>query len=263
MKSVTLSALLTSCLLGIPMMVTACQSASPATSPATGVEAKASALDLNLRAGQVLQLALVEPKAGDAAQAARQTYYRTALPLAEEFGDERLGQLGIAQTLVGEAKPASLIFYAFPDEASRDGFEAHPNWAEYKATRPEGWSNLMVYSTTIPQDMSLQFDPHKHYTLAVAWTTDDNPQDYDRYLEGVEAEFDTIGARFMHKFRNISYEDHNAPGATAPAQMTFVEWDSADGVQKLFQTDGYKNNQAFFQSGVKDIHFYRLSSPAS
>lgn len=269
MKSITFTALITSCVIGTAALATGCQShADPVTaSSATGATATAmtpataQAVTLDLTAGQVLQMAMPKPKSGDAAKAARQAYYQTALPLAEDFGDERLGMLQVTDTVVGTPKPSGLIFYAFPDEASRDGFEAHPDWPQYKAQRPQGWDELMVYSTTMREDLTLKFDPNKHYTLAIAWTNPESPDDYARYLEGVETDFDRVGARFMYEFKDIGLETHQDATATGPTQMTLVEWDTHDGLMSLLRGDAYKANAENFSRGVTDIQLYRLGVP--
>ncbi|MGJ8559022.1 MAG: hypothetical protein ACSHX3_02175 [Litorimonas sp.] len=269
MKSITITALLTSSLLGSAVMMTACQSSATASAPSQSAKmtpvAKTTAqpVTLDLKAGQVLQLAMPKARAGNAAKAARQAYYADAITLAEQFGDERLGGLSVTETVVGKAKPSALVFYAFPDEASRDRFEAHPDWPGYKAQRPDGWDALMIYSTTITEDLTLQFNPDKHYTLAVAWTNPENPDDYATYLDGVETDFDRVGARFMHEFKDIGYETNNDPNVTAPTQLTLVEWDTREGLMSLLGGEAYKANADYFQRGVAEFQFYRLEVPKS
>lgn len=269
MKSITITALLTSSMMGAALFIGGCQSSAAgnmaASAPSTPVAAQmtAQAVTLDLKAGQVLQMALPKARSGEAAKAARQDYYANALTLAEQFGDERMGTLAVTETVVGSPKPAALIFYAFPDEAARDGFENHPDWAGYKAQRPDGWEELMIFSTTIDADMRLSFDPAKHYTIAIAWTNPDNPDDYARYLKGVEADFDRVGARFMHEFKDIGFETHQDVNAVAPTQMTLVEWDTREGLMGLLRGEVYKANADSFARGVKDIQLYRLAVPKS
>jgi len=263
MKSITITTLLTSGLLAAGLVLTGCQSSAAEMTPASApvVQAAAQPVTLDLKAGQVLQMAMPKARAGDAAKAARQAYYTTALPLAEEFGDERIGVLAVNETVVGTPKPSALIFYAFPDEASRDGFESHPDWPTYKAQRPDGWDELMIFSTTMTDDTVLQFNPDKHYTLAIAWTNPENPNDYARYLDGVETDFDRVGARFMHEFKDIVFETHQNPNAKAPTQLTLVEWDTREGLMALLGGDVYKANSGYFSRGVADIQLYRLNVP--
>jgi uncharacterized protein (DUF1330 family) len=263
MKSITITALLTSALLGSGFILTGCQSSAVEMTPAsvTSTQAASQAVTLDLKTGQVLQMAMPKPRSGDAAQAARRAYYATALPLAEEYGDERIGMLSVTDTVVGKSKPSALVFYAFPDEASRDGFEADPEWSTYKAQRPDGWDELMIFSTTMGEDTTLTFNPDKHYTLAIAWTNPENPSDYARYLEGLEADFDRVGARFMHEFRNIGFETHQDLEAKAPTQLTLVEWDTREGLMALLGGDVYKANSEYFSRGVADIQLYRLEVP--
>lgn len=265
MKSITITALLTSCILGTTMFMTGCQSTVAAKTSSQSLQSTPiiQSVSLDLKAGQVLQMAMPKPRSGDAAKAARQTYYTTALPLAAQFGDERLGMLRVTESVVGTPKPAAVIFYAFPDEASRDGFESHPDWAAYKAQRPVGWEELRVFSTTMIEDTALTFNPDKHYTLAIAWTNPEYPGDYARYLEGVETDFARVGARFMHEFKGLSLETNADAPANAPDQMTIVEWDTKDGLMSLLGGEAYKANASHFRRGVADIQLYRLAVPKS
>lgn len=265
MKSITITALLTSCIMGTAMFMTGCQSTVAAKTSAQSLPSTpiVQSVTLDLKTGQVLQMAMPKPRSGDAAKAARLTYYDTALPLAEQFGDERLGMLRVTESIVGTPKPAAVIFYAFPDEASRNGFESHPDWAGYKAQRPVGWEELRVFSTTMTEDTALTFDPDKHYTLAIAWTNPEYPDDYARYLAGVETDFARVGARFMHEFKAISLETNADAPAQAPNQMTLVEWDTRDGLMSLLGGEVYKANASPFQRGVADIELYRLEVPKS
>jgi uncharacterized protein (DUF1330 family) len=267
MKSITITTLLTSSLIGAALVLAGCESAATGSAQSQSAQAVptvktiAQPVTLDLKAGQVLQMALPKPRSGEAAKAARQAYYADAITLAEQFGDERLGTLSVTETVVGKTKPSALVFYAFPDEASRNSFEAHPDWPGYKAQRPDGWDELMIYSTTIGENLALQFNPDKHYTLAVAWTNPKHADDYGRYLKGVEADFDRVGARFMHEFKDIGYETHQDPNAEAPAQLTLVEWNTREGLMSLLGGDAYKANAEYFQRSVADFQFYRLEVP--
>lgn len=269
MKSITITALLTSSLLGSAVMMTGCQSTATASAPSQDAEmmsvAKTAAqpVTLDLKAGQVIQMATPKAKSGSAAAAARRTYGSKVLPFAQQFGNARLGQLKITETVVGKEKLDALAFYSFPDEASRAEFDAHPDWPEYKALRPEAWDDLMIYSSTMTEDLVLNFDPNKFYTLAVAWTNPENPDDYATYLDGVETDFERVGARFMYEFKNIDFQTNNDPNAKAPTQLTFVEWETEEGLMALLSGDAYKANSGYFQRGVADIKLYRLAvSPA-
>lgn len=263
MKSMTISTWLTSSIMGATLLITGCQSmaAGKISSDVAQSTPMTQSVTLDLKAGQVLQFAMPQPRSGDAAAIARQAYFRDAISLAASFGDEQLGMLQVTDTIYGEEKPTALIFYAFPDWASRREFEAHPDWPGYKAQRPDGWDALMIYSYTVSEDLKLEFNPEKHYTMLIAWTNPDGANDYAAYLEGIETDFERVGARFMHQFKGLGYETNNDPNANAPNQLTLVEWDTYEGLQNMVGGDVYKANAGNFQRGVAEIKLYRLAVP--
>lgn len=267
MKPITITALLTSSLLGSAMMMTACQSSAAVSAPLQSADmtpvmnTDTQPVTFDLKSGQVLQFVLSEVKSGDVAKASRRTYYQTALPLAQQFGLERLGQLQITETVVGTVNPTGLAFFRFPDENSLSSLRADADWPDYKAQRAVGWDELMIFSTTLDADLSIRFDPTKHYTLAIAWENPDNPDDYAQYLDRVEQDFDVVGARFIKKFRNIGYEDHNKPEGAAPDQLILVEWETKSGLDELLGSDSYEENSIYFQRGIEGFQFYRLEVP--
>jgi uncharacterized protein (DUF1330 family) len=229
----------------------ALNSLSVASSAAT------ESLTLDLKAGQVLQLVLVRTKEGDQAKAVRQRYFQTAIAYAESLGDEFLGSLRIKNTLIGENKPSVIAMYAFPNEAAQRTFQASP---DYKRMRKEGWDELHVFSTTLTSDMQLKFDPSKNYTLAAAWTQPDTLEDYQRYLNGIEADFDEIGARYLAKFTGINLQSQTDDGGD-PSQLTLVEWSGEVDLKGLQQTASYKENSKYFRKAITRFDFYSITVP--
>lgn len=254
------SNLLASACLATTIALSACAAVAP-TEPAK-LSLKADILNLDLKAGQVLQLALVRSKEGEIAKAVRQRYFQTAIPYAESLGDEFLGNLGIKNTLIGENKPTAIAMYAFPDEAAQKTFQSSSDWPEYQRMRREGWDELHVFSTTIPSDMRLKFDPSKNYTLAAAWTRPDTLDDYQRYLDGIEPDFDEIGARYVAQFKEINLQSQTDYGGD-PSQLTIVEWSGAPNLKGLQQTEGYKQNSKYFTKAIERFDFYWLTVPKS
>lgn len=255
---------LTSCILGASIL-SGCATGTGAIFGSTTAQSTQAQppLTLDLEAGQVLQIALPNARPGKRARDARKVYYDTAIALAEQYGDERLGMLEVTDTVIGGSNPDGVVFYTFPDEASRNRFEGHPDLPELKSMRRSGWSDLMIFSTTMAEDAKLRFDPQKNYTLAVAWANPANPTDYDRYLDGIEPEFDKVGARFVYKFRDIGYENQVGQDTIPPVQLTLVEWDAPDGLQALTGSQAYKDSVPYFQSGVADFQLFRLEVPKS
>ncbi len=251
-----------------PLLASACIAATLALSACAAVtqseiiksSTEVGSLNLDLKAGQVLQLALVRAKEGEAAQAVRQRYFQTAIPYAESLGDEFLGNLRIENTIIGENKPTAIAMYAFPDEAAQQAFQSSPDWPEYERMRREGWDELHVFSTTLVSDMQLKFVPSKNYTLAAAWTRPDTLDDYQRYLDGIESDFGEIGARYVAQFKGINLQSQTDEGGD-PSQLTFVEWSGAPDLKGLQQTTGYKENSKYFTKAMTRFDFYWLTVP--
>ncbi|MEO0501666.1 MAG: hypothetical protein AAF205_14165, partial [Pseudomonadota bacterium] len=166
-------------------MTPAVAQSEAAPSTISTAPAAPAAFEIDLKRGEVLQLIAPETRAdGDAA---RQTYYRSAFPIAEKLGYERLGQLNVAEKVVSDYDPGAFVFFSWPDAAAITRFEDHPDWPAIKATRPDAWRELKVYTAALEEDLRLSFDPAKHYTVVVAWLDAEYPGDYERYLAGIES----------------------------------------------------------------------------
>ncbi len=233
----------------------------PAAAPAVESPPQAApGFSVEMRRGEVLQVIASEAREGG--QDAARTYGRTAFPIASSFGFQRLGQLNVTRSVISDFAPEVFSFFSWPDQASADDFAAHPDWPAIKATRPDAWSELKVYSIALQDDLSLQFDPAKHYTVVVAWLNEENPADYDRYLTGIEPAVTRAGGRFMYKMRGPSMESHASP-PSAPSQLTFVEWDSPDGFSAVQQSPEYLAHQQYFGTSVERFEFYWMQTPQS
>lgn len=229
--------------------------ASPLMAQATEAAVPAQPISIALEAGEVLQI--IAPQARENSRAARQAYYDFVLPQAERLGFERLGGLSVRQKVVSDYDPGAFLFFSWPDAASLTMFEAHPEWPAYRDQRPDGWEELKIYTLELEQDLQLTFDPAKHYTVVVAWLDAENGAQYTRYLDGIEAAVTRSGGRFIAKFNNPAYEA-NAGTPPAPGQITFVEWDSLDGFEKVQKSAEYQANRQNFASGVDRFEFYWL-----
>ncbi len=211
---------------------------------------------LTVAKGQYLSVIMSETKPdGDAV---RQSYYSKAFPLGQKFGLKREVLLKIDNAVVSDYKPSALTFFSYPDEASEKQLTKQPEWPAIKAQRPKAWNELRIYSAAMQDDLDWRFDPTKYYSLVVAWTNPDKPEDYQRYLNGIEKAVHKAGGRFIYKMKAPKMEAH-ATSLKAPNQLTFVEWDAPNGFAKVQQTDDYKASQPYFLSGVTNVEFYYMS----
>ncbi len=213
---------------------------------------------LTVAKGQYLSIIMPDPKSDADANTIRQSYYQQALPLGAKFGLKREVQIKVDNAVISDYKPSGLIFFSYPDQASEKQLTVQPEWPAIKALRPQVWNELRIYSAAVENDLDLNFDPAKYYTLVVAWTNPENPDDYQRYLTGIENEVRNAGGRFIYKMNNPKMEAH-ATDLKAPGQLTFVEWDAPGGFAKVQATADYKASVPYFQSGITKIEFYEMS----
>ncbi|QTD57150.1 hypothetical protein [Parasphingorhabdus cellanae] len=235
--------------LTMPACSTMAQQSSP--SPAATEEPR-----LTVAKGQYLSI--IMPDAKPDADAARQSYYRQALPLGEKFGLKREVQLKVDNAVISDYEPSGLIFFSYPDHASEKQLVKQSEWPAIKAMRPAAWNELRIYSAAVEKDMDISFDPAKYYTLVVAWTNPEKPEDYQRYLSGIENAVSNAGGRFIYKMNNPTMEAH-ATALESPNQLTFVEWDAPNGFAKVQKTADYKSSAPYFQSGITNVEFYEMS----
>lgn len=215
----------------------------------------ASPLTIEVKKGEVLQL--IAPQARPDGNAARQAYYENVFPIAESLGYKRLGQLNVKQKVISDYDPGAFIFYSWPDEEAEESLYSHPDWPALKASRPDAWTELKIYSDTLDEDLTLSFDPAKHYTVVVAWFDPAHPGDYERYLSGIESAVTREGGRFIYKMRRPAFEAH-ASSLVAPGQITFVEWETSGGFARVQKSKEYKESAEFFNSGLERFEFYWL-----
>lgn len=215
---------------------------------------------LTLKKGQVLSV--VMPANNPDGETARKDYYDQAFTLAGQYGLKRETMLKIDDIIISDYKPGAAIFYSYPDAASEKSLGDDPTWPAIKALRPAAWEELKIFTATVGEDLNLQFDPAKSYTLVIAWLNPDNPDDYQNYLKGIEGAVAEAGGRFVYKMYDPQFESH-ASGPEAPGQLTFVEWDTLGGFAQARNNPEYQAaSKRYFQSGVSKVEFYRLSVPS-
>lgn len=215
------------------------------------------AFTIDMKRGEVLQVIISEqrPGGGDAAR----TYGSKAYPLAQRYGYKRIGQLDVRQKVRSSFDPQAVSFFSWPSQKALDAFSAEPSWPAIMATRPEAWSGLDIYSAELPEDLQISIDPAKHYTVLVAWLKSDEARGaYARYLTGIEPAVERSGGRFLYKMEMPEREAY-AEDAKAPHQLTFVEWESTDGFEKVQASQEYADHQQYFGSSMSKFEFYWLT----
>jgi uncharacterized protein (DUF1330 family) len=228
-----------------------------ASQPSTELS-EAEPVTLQYKAGEVLSYVLITAKDGDEAALARDTYYETAFPLADQYGLSRDLNLAIPQQFVGKYKADGMAIFSYPDAASVEGLSAAAEWPAVKALRPEAWDELAIFTQTLKQPLTVSFDPEKIYTLAVAEIKADAPNDYNTYMAGIEPGLNEMGGRFIYRMINPDVEAHRHT-YDPQVQVTMVEWDTADALAGFTRSPAYKENSKYFTSGVSGFSFFQIA----
>ena len=133
--------------LSLAFLATSCATTEP--TPPRAAATITAPLTLTYTKGQLISLIIIDAKDGEAATAARDNYYATAFPMATSFGLKRDAGLTIAMTMVGKFKPEALGIFSWPSLAASDELSAQSGWPTIKATRPDGWDELAIFTAPI------------------------------------------------------------------------------------------------------------------
>ena len=240
-------------------MATSCTSLAQSDEPQTSAEQPAAPLTIDLKRGELLSIISVIPKEGDQADAARAEYYQSAFPLAQQYGLKREGQLKVTSAPVGQHKSEGIIFFSWPSQAAEASLEMEADWPAIKTLRPKAWEDLRIFTDELKEDLTLTFKADKTYTIAMAWTNPENPDDYDTYMDGITEAVAEVGGRFIYKMFDPKFESHKLKDG-APGQVTLVEWDTQEGLTKFGETQGFKDNVKYLTSGVTRFEILTLSA---
>lgn len=243
-------------------MVSSCTSLAQDSTPQTTAASTAQVaapVEISLKKGELFSIISVIPKTGEAADAARSEYYATAFPLAEQYGLKREGQLRVVASPVGKHESKGIIFFSWPSKTAEEAVEQEAAWPGIKALRPKAWEDLRIFTKELDEDLTLTFKADKTYTIAMAWTNPENPNDYNTYMDGIKEAVSEVGGRFMYKMFDPKFESHKLKDG-APGQVTLVEWDTPEGLANFGDTQGFKDNVKYLSSGVTRFEILALSA---
>ena len=231
-------------------------SSAEQTPIAKATESGDGAIALSYKKGELVSFVFPDNKPGNGAAA--QEYGKRAFPIAGKLGLSNDLTFNI-EKIVGDFDPDAMVLYSWPSAEAETQFNNHPDWAQIKATRPDIWEELRVYTAVLPEDLSLIFKPQKVYTIAIAWTSEEKPNDYHRYFSIIDDEVKNQGGRFMYKMFDPNYEAHVKTGK-GPGQITLVEWDQKDGFQQFVRSKTYQEKASnYFRSGVDYVEFFYIT----
>ena len=249
---------LTAAALTLGLLNTGCALNSTAQATESNVAENSAPIPVSLKKGQVISYILINSKRSDEAQSVRQDYYEKAFPLASGYGLQRLINLQVPTSFVGETKRDAVTLFSYPDMASEAGLANHPDWPAIKAMRPDAWDELIIFTGELESNLAFNFDPTKAYTLAVAEINPDAPEAYNAYMSGIEPGLNEMGGRFIYRMINPKIESHGKQ-YDKDVQVTLVEWDDLSTIGKYTSTDTYKANAKFFSDGVRGFEFFQIA----
>ena len=195
-------------------------------------------------------------KGTDDARDAQQTFYGQALPMAADYGFARHATFTVTTVNAGTFQPQGFLMTSWPDQAAFDKFQRDPRWPDFDALRPEIWTDIRYYRDVQENGLQLTLKDNKFYTLAIAYFDDDNPGDYEKYLSSLEDEVAKNGGKFVLKLHAPKLE--SLSGEPSPDQLTFVEWDDPQGVDRVLNSETYQEKRHYAGSGTTKLAFYRL-----
>ena len=237
----------------------ACVPAPSAIEAHVADQEKTQGWTLDLKKGQVLQI--VVPEERPEGRDARQSYYQNAFPIAERLGYNNEGLLNVRDKVRSEYDPSVFAFFSWPDIAATQAYRSSPQFPAFKELRRDAWHEMKIYDSELTEDLQLTFDPDKHYTAWIAWLDPEARSDYTRYLEGIEPAVKRAGGRFVYEMSDIFVQTFDAD-ESAPGQITFIEWQTANGFARVQQSPEYLANQGYFDSAVNKYEFYWLKTGA-
>ena len=192
----------------------------------------------------------------DEAMRARADFQSSAIPIAVENGFTRHGALMVDGLSFGAFSPQGFLLTSWPSQEAFDRFERDPRWPEYSKLRRTIWNDIRYYRDVQEQGLSLTLRSDKFYTLAIAYTDPENAADYQEYLARLEGEVAKQGGKFILKLYDPKLE--SLSNTQSPDQLTFIEWNDAEGPSRLLRSDAYEAAKHLGASGTTDLSFYLL-----
>ena len=232
--------------------------ASVCATPSIAETCPEGAAALQFEAGQRLSLLTFENLEGEEAEAIRAEYSERAFPLSSGYGRKREAVFPVTEVLSGETAPSLFVLASWPSAEAEKTFEQDPKWPDIRALRSKAWRDLIFYKSNLEADLDLCLRQDKFYTLGIAWSNPDHPDDYDRYLAASGAGVTEAGGEILFQWKDPDYETLSGARA-APYKVTLVEWNDADGYKRYTDSEAFNANIELFNSGVTYFEWFKLA----
>ncbi|GAB5379433.1 MAG: hypothetical protein Alis3KO_28290 [Aliiglaciecola sp.] len=224
---------------------------------AVGQFAQAKSLDVALQKDNLLSIINPKTKKTESAKEGLKVYYEKAIPLARSFGYQNHGTLRVTETVVGSKQPGVFVLASWPSNEADLTFESDPRWQDYKGLRNQIWEELNFYKAPTMDAKTLTFSQDKYYSVAFAWLDGQNPNDYRAYMDGIQDAVSEAGGKFIHSMVNPRHVSMNE-ALKGPDEITFVQWDSEQGLLDFQQSEGFKRHAHLLKNGTKQFELYRV-----
>ena len=223
----------------------------------SGAQEATKALSVQYAPGMVVQL--IAPATDPEKRHLRDLYFKKNAETAQRHGYRQDGVLIVDETLVGDFKPNVFVVSHWPSLKAQKTFQALPLFSGVKSLRRKAWEALKLYDHELDVPLEMTFTEDKTYTVALAWTNPSKPSEYYDYMAALPPLLEKVGGRFMHQFNDVVVSAHN-PNELAPQQITFVEWNSKDGVEKLQALPEFAELAKKLQSGTVRFELHRVKA---
>lgn len=210
---------------------------------------------VNLKKGQVLQLYTEDRKINAGSE--REALLATTTPLAVQHGLKQEIEFAVRATAAGTFKPNAVSLHSAPSADALNQLSASPDWKSIQPLRAAAYNDMKTYSQVLENDVSINFDPTKLYTVGIFWMNPENPDDFNVYFNGLKPTVEEIGGRFIHQMNNPHFSTVSS-GQQGPGRLIFIEWESPESLGKLSKTTTYQELQKYRISGTTDFEFHIL-----
>ena len=206
--------------------------------------------------GAVMQL--IAPVTDPAKRALRDSYFKKNGDTARSYGYQQDGVLVVKETLLGDFKPNVFVVSHWSSLKAQKAFQSLAQFTDVKSLRRQAWEALRLYDHELDAPLTLTFKKDKTYTLAFAWTNPEKPSEYFDYINSLPPLLDKVGGRFLYKINNSVLSAHDS-NALAPQQITLVEWDTSDGVEKLQALPEFASLSEQLRNGTVRFELHKVA----
>ncbi len=211
---------------------------------------------VHLKKGQLISLITSITKSGPEAEQLRGQYFQKMFPIAAGLGFKEEGSFVIEKFRTGDYKPyPAMSFFSWPNREAHKKFENHPEWPQLQKMRASIWDELRVCQALVEQDITLIFEQGRTYNVSFLWLNKNNPGDFKKYRDSMKQTVSELGGEYFLQLPGVSYHSFLEP-SPPPDIILITEWPNPEAHQKYLQSEAFKKNVHYFQSGVAKFNSF-------